>query len=339
MQGRASAHPAPSRLGGAMHAAFAAVTHPRRTAAHGLLRRRDAREAAAPDRAVTRAQGAGHVGHRVAWSDPIDLWRVKRTAQAYRVTVNDVLMAALAGALRARITAAGSEPERLHALVPLNLRPLDEPVPETSATASGSCSPTSRSTSTTRSTGCGRSTAAWTRSSTPTRARSRFGILETMGRAPSAVEQRLIEFFTAEGVDGRHQRHRAAGADRARRDPVAGVLIWAPCSGNMRMTVSLFSYAGGRSRCRADDLGLRLVRPPQAHRHAKLAAPALGDVRDLRRREPARGRCRDGQRSALGAADLSGRGRCRRLRHGLARHCRKRKPHAPATTTTRRTAT
>ena len=26
--------------------------------------------------------------------------------------------------------------------------------------------------------------------------------------------------------------------------PVAGVLVWAPCSGDMRMTVSLFSYAG-----------------------------------------------------------------------------------------------
>ncbi|HEY6888068.1 MAG TPA: WS/DGAT domain-containing protein, partial [Solirubrobacter sp.] len=26
--------------------------------------------------------------------------------------------------------------------------------------------------------------------------------------------------------------------------PVAGVLIWAPCSGDMRMTVSLFSYGG-----------------------------------------------------------------------------------------------
>jgi diacylglycerol O-acyltransferase / wax synthase len=26
--------------------------------------------------------------------------------------------------------------------------------------------------------------------------------------------------------------------------PVAGVLVWAPCSGHMQMSVSLFSYAG-----------------------------------------------------------------------------------------------
>ena len=30
-------------------------------------------------------KGDGHVGHRVAWSDPVDLWRVKRIAKAYRV--------------------------------------------------------------------------------------------------------------------------------------------------------------------------------------------------------------------------------------------------------------
>src|SRR5204863_6954260 len=60
---------------------------------------------------------------------PVMLWRVRRTAHAYRVTVNDVLMAALAGALRRHLLAAGAEPRRLHALVPFNLRPLDEPLP------------------------------------------------------------------------------------------------------------------------------------------------------------------------------------------------------------------
>ena len=65
-----------------------------------------------------------------------------------------------------------------------------------------------------------------------------------MGRAPTAVEAAADRVLHREGVDGRDQRRRtASSAISLAGTPVAGVLVWAPCSGDMRMTVSLFSYA------------------------------------------------------------------------------------------------
>jgi diacylglycerol O-acyltransferase len=231
-------------LSGALHAGWAAVTHPRRSAARGLSDIGTVAKlltGAEPSHAL---KGPGHVGHRIAWSDPIDLWRVKHTARAYRVSVNDVLMAALAGALRARRIAAGAEPERLHALVPLNLRPLDEPVPADLGNHFGLALaelPVDVGDQIDRLWKVNGEMEAIKHSD---EGAITFGVLETMGRAPTAVEQRLIGFFTGKAsmvvtnVAGPRRRIALAGT------PVAGILIWAPCSGDMRMTVSLFSYGG-----------------------------------------------------------------------------------------------
>jgi hypothetical protein len=65
-----------------------------------------------------------------------------------------------------------------------------------------------------------------------------------MGRTPEAVEQRVIDLFTAKGtavvtnVPGPARPVFLAGT------PVAGVLVWAPCSGDVSMTISIFSYNG-----------------------------------------------------------------------------------------------
>jgi diacylglycerol O-acyltransferase len=59
---------------------------------------------------------------RTAFSRPIPLALVRDRARALGVTVNDLLVAALAGALRAVLAAEGPLPEELRALVPVNLR-------------------------------------------------------------------------------------------------------------------------------------------------------------------------------------------------------------------------
>ena len=65
-----------------------------------------------------------------------------------------------------------------------------------------------------------------------------------MGRTPVQVEERLIDFFSAKGsmvltnVPGPRERLSLAGT------PLGGVLVWAPCSGSVGMSVSVFSYAG-----------------------------------------------------------------------------------------------
>ena len=69
------------------------------------------------------------ISHHVGWCDPLDLWRVKQAARALGATVNDVLVSAVTGALAGHLQASGDVPDELHALVPFNLRPLDEPLP------------------------------------------------------------------------------------------------------------------------------------------------------------------------------------------------------------------
>lgn len=65
-----------------------------------------------------------------AWSDAIALERVKGIGRGLGATVNDIMVAALAGALRRYLSARGENVDALalRALVPVNLRPLGEPV-------------------------------------------------------------------------------------------------------------------------------------------------------------------------------------------------------------------
>ena len=65
-----------------------------------------------------------------------------------------------------------------------------------------------------------------------------------MGGRHHQLEARLVDFFSAKGsmvltnVPGPRPPLSLAGT------PVGGVLVWAPCSGSVGMSVSVFSYAG-----------------------------------------------------------------------------------------------
>ena len=65
---------------------------------------------------------------RVAWSEPLPLADVKAVCKAFDCSVNDVLLACAAGAFGEYLRAAGDDPrgKEVRAMVPVNLRPLDE---------------------------------------------------------------------------------------------------------------------------------------------------------------------------------------------------------------------
>jgi WS/DGAT/MGAT family acyltransferase len=246
-----------SALGTLVGGGVAAVSHPRRTLARGYRDLGTLVKLLPPGGEHSRVlKGEGRSGHRVAWCDPIDLWRVKRVAHAYRVTVNDVLMAALAGALRQHVLAGGGDPQRLHALVPLNLRPLDEPVPDDLGNRFGlvlADLPVDVEDEIDRLWEVNRRMGEIKRSD---EGAITYGILDAMGRAPTDVEARLIRYFSAKAsmvvtnVRGPERRFSLGG------EPVTGALVWAPCAGDMRMTVSLFSYAGKVSVGLLTDAGI-----------------------------------------------------------------------------------
>ena len=62
-----------------------------------------------------------------AWSRSIDLERVRTLSKAHRAKINDLVLAATAGALRQYLKTHGSDPDNmtLRVLVPINLKPLD----------------------------------------------------------------------------------------------------------------------------------------------------------------------------------------------------------------------
>lgn len=187
-------------------------------------------------------KGPLHRAHRMAWADPVELWRVKSAGRALDATVNDLLVAAVAGAIGRHLRERGEEIDTVHALVPFNLRPLDRPLPPELGNQFGLvvlglpvgiADPVARLTEV---------KCAMDAIKHGHEGPLAYGILGLMGRTPTGVERRLIDYFSAKGsmvltnVPG--PRHPLSVAST----PLRGVLVWAPCSGSVGMSVSVFSY-------------------------------------------------------------------------------------------------
>jgi WS/DGAT/MGAT family acyltransferase len=65
---------------------------------------------------------------RVAWTRPLALTAIKAAGRREGATVNDVVMAALAGGLRRYLLRGGVRVRDVRAMIPVNLRPPDGPV-------------------------------------------------------------------------------------------------------------------------------------------------------------------------------------------------------------------
>ncbi|MEO6033607.1 MAG: wax ester/triacylglycerol synthase domain-containing protein, partial [Burkholderiaceae bacterium] len=81
-----------------------------------------------PDDSMTRLKGKPIGRKIVAWSEPVPLDRVKAIGKALGCSVNDVLLASVAGAIGAYLRDKGDDPtgQEIRAMVPVNLRPLDQ---------------------------------------------------------------------------------------------------------------------------------------------------------------------------------------------------------------------
>jgi len=117
-------------LEGGVHKLF----HPEQAAAIALqaggLAGEFARVLALPDDPATPLRGALSGRKRVAWAAPIPLAEVKTVGRALDCTINDVLMATVAGALGAHLREADFDTDQLsiRASIPVNLRAAEEPL-------------------------------------------------------------------------------------------------------------------------------------------------------------------------------------------------------------------
>ena len=81
-----------------------------------------------PDDSPTQLKGMPEGRKVVAWNEPIPLDGVKAVGRALGCSVNDVLLACVAGAIGRYLREHGEDPagKEIRAMVPVNLRPLDK---------------------------------------------------------------------------------------------------------------------------------------------------------------------------------------------------------------------
>ena len=185
---------------------------------------------------------------RAAWSDVIPLSTIKEIGKSRDATINDVVLTALTGALRAHLLEAG-EPVgevKLRAVVPVNLRAASflEEMSDELGNHFGlvfanlpieSADPSERLL---------RMKAEIDRLKATPEAVISFGILQALGHTPAFFEHLVEELFirkaslVASNVPGPRQPLFFAG--RRLKD----VLFWNPHPGRLGLGMSIMSYAG-----------------------------------------------------------------------------------------------
>jgi len=199
---------------------------------------------ALPDDPPSLLRGRLGVSKRVAWAEPLDLEEVKAVGRACDCTVNDVLMAAAAGALRGYMLERGEALEgmTLRATVPVNLRPLEHarklgnhfglvflelPV--------GEDNPLRR---------LERVSDCMSQLKNSRQAIVAYGLLAALGIAPPPVQELALEMFSrkasavATNVPGPQQPLYMAGCT------LSDMMFWVPQTGSIGLGLSILSYRG-----------------------------------------------------------------------------------------------
>jgi WS/DGAT/MGAT family acyltransferase len=235
--------------GAVAHEGFEMLVHPTTELSHlASLARTDSKALAhvvlMPPDSKTALKGELGIARRVAWSEPLSLDEVRSIAHANGATINDVLVAAMTGALRQYLRGRDSLVDEIRAFVPFNLRPLDSPLPASLGNKFGLVFlplPVGARTAAARLRRVKERMAEIKGSPEGIIA---YGMLEVMGLTPAQVESTLVDLFSARGtavitnVPGPREPVYLAGS------PVSAVAVWAPMSGSVSMSVSILSYNG-----------------------------------------------------------------------------------------------
>jgi diacylglycerol O-acyltransferase len=196
------------------------------------------------------------VSRRVTWSERIPLDGIKAIGHATGTTVNDVLTAAMTGALRRYLLSRDSLVEEIRTTVPYNLRPPDEPLPRELGNRFGLVYltlPVGIADPADRLAEVHRRMDAIKHS--PEGGLS-YAILETVGLTPRQIEQSVLDVFTQKtsavltNVQGPREPVYFAGSK------IAGVVPWVPAAGTIGLGIDLFSYNGGVTVSLQVDAGL-----------------------------------------------------------------------------------
>src|SRR5690606_12052485 len=206
------------------------------------------RLAALPSDPETALKGRLGQGKVCLWSEPIELERLKHLGRHYECRLNDVLLSCVAGALRRYLeNYQPVEPDfEIHAMVPVNIRALDEQgelVPELAlgnqfgtlfmALPLGVRNPVER---------IYRIKYEMQRLRRSLQPGISYGLLTALGLMPGRVQRQIIDLFSRKSslvlsnVPGL-QRPRYLGRSR-----IHEAMFWVPQSGEAALGISLLSY-------------------------------------------------------------------------------------------------
>jgi WS/DGAT/MGAT family acyltransferase len=197
-----------------------------------------------PDPA-TIFKGELGITKRTAWSEPYSLSEIKSMAKALGGTINDIMLAAVSGALRRYLQDHNQEVDGLaiRALVPVNLRPLDAPLELGNrfglvfpTLPIGAADVHERFIETRR---------YMNEIKNSPEAAVAYGVLYALGMTPMDIESLFLDFFGSKSssvmtnVPGPQVQLYLAGSS------IKEIMAWVPQSGGLGLGVSIISYNGG----------------------------------------------------------------------------------------------
>lgn len=204
----------------------------------------------------TLFKGELGVRQRAAWSAPVPLADVKQIGRALDAKVNDVLLGAVAGALRHYLQSRNQSVDgaSVRALIPVNLRPHQHAV--TLGNRFGLVFLTLPVGVPARRTRVLTVKRRMDEIKASSEAVAALGILQALGAVPLEVEDQVVKLLSSKAsavmtnVPGPRKKLHLAGRS------LQHVMPWVPRAGKIGMGVSIFSYAGEVRLGIATDAGL-----------------------------------------------------------------------------------
>ena len=197
------------------------------------------------DDSPTQLKGKPAGRKRVAWNEPLPLEVVKHVGKGLNCSINDVLLACVAGAIGQYLRQRGEDPagKEIRAMVPVNLRPLEEAwklgnrfglAPLTLPI--GIANPIERVYAV-------RSRMTELKGSyQPLLA---FAVLSIAGLMIKPVQDAILNLFAKKATAVMTNVPGPAVALKFCGSTITQTMFWVPASGDIGMGVSILSYAGG----------------------------------------------------------------------------------------------
>ncbi len=188
--------------------------------------------------------GTPGIRKRIVWTHPVRLQPLKQVGKLAGATLNDVLMSAVAGALYRYQTEHQATPVDLVTMVPVNVRPLDKPLPRELGNQFALVFFTFPSSTPGLLARLAETKRRMDRLKSSPESVLTFGLITAIGFSTPVLERYVVNFFANKAIGvttnvaGPREPRTMAGV------PVTGVLGWVPGSGTQTVGVCIFTYAG-----------------------------------------------------------------------------------------------